>query len=143
MLLSILGFPESDYGRCTLESNSLAQVKKLILASGTDDWVHILEPLYAACKAMGGASESEALPLAVTAIKELVREGLVEVGELGSDGFEPWDGSWESIEKKLDLEVRKAEFPVPLGRICWTANTARGHEIGKKIVENEPEISDD
>ncbi|WP_155984812.1 hypothetical protein [Saccharomonospora piscinae] len=121
----------------------LEKIKKVILVDGLVDWVSIISPLFAARQILGGAGEREALPLAIQAVKELLREGLILVGETSRRGFEPWTGSLASIEQRLDWEAKNIEFPVRFGDICWIDNTERGEQMANHVMKTEPDILDD
>ncbi|WP_155984811.1 hypothetical protein [Saccharomonospora piscinae] len=118
------------------------KVKRLILASGVHDWVDIVVPTLEACHALGGVEERAALPLALEAVKQLLREGLIEVGEVGVDGLSPWAVSLKTIEERIDLEARNVEFPLRSSYMFWIANTTRGDLVGRSILEKYPEILD-
>ena len=131
-------------------------VKKAILVSGTDDWVHIAEVTLAAAQAMYGehrldgfpsdetmsveqlaslrqdwvaAQERTALPLGIRAVKELIRDGLVRIGDATDSGFIPWEGSAEAIESRIDRVVEEAPYPLLPGHLFWFSNTPSGDEM--------------
>lgn len=95
-------------------------IKREILISGSDDWVHVgeiaafaREALYGdrvrdgypeddrlSVEALGLArdewlahQEREALPLGISAVKELLRDKLIRVGDVAGSRFEAWPGS--------------------------------------------------
>lgn len=130
-------------------------IKKQILAKGYDDWVHDAEVCFAAREAEFGdhllddfpndetlgveqlaslrdewsaGQERECLPLGIRAVKELVREGLVLVGEVGGQGFVPWTGPVEEVESRLDSLVEEAVLPLLPGDLFWLENTQSGDE---------------
>lgn len=131
-------------------------VKKAILVSGTDDWVHIAEVTLAAARAMYGehrlegfpsdevmsvgqlaplrqdwlaAQERTALPLGIRAVKELIRDGLVRIGDATDSGFMPWEGSAEAIESRIYNVVQQAPYPLLPGHLFWLSNTPSGDEV--------------
>ena len=133
-------------------------VKSAILASGLDDWVHIAEVVSAARQAGSVArsseghpdnsmtivdgfgqlrnewlaqSERDALPLGIAAVKELLRDGLIRIGETSNGGFVPWGGSLEEIESRIDHAVRGAQYPLLPGHLFWIENTPSGDEIAR------------
>jgi len=133
-------------------------VKSAILASGLDDWVHIAEVVLAARQARSVArsseghpddsttivegpgqlrsewlaqSEREALPLGIAAVKELLRDGLIQIGETSNGGFAPWGGSPEEIEARIDHAVQGAQYPLLPGHLFWIENTPSGDEIAR------------
>jgi hypothetical protein len=138
--------------------NNVEAVKNAVLASGMDDWVHIAEVVSAARQARSGQrpeqgypddstmsiddlgrlrsewlarSEREALPLGVSAVKELLRAGLVRIGEVSDSGFVAWRGSVEEIESLIDGVVQEAEYPLLPGHLFWIENTPLGDEVAR------------
>jgi hypothetical protein len=134
---------------------SVAHVKKEILLSGTEDWVHIAEIIFFAREAFfedrlkdgypddadlsverlaaardqwSVGQEKQAMPLAIIAVKELLRESLVRVGETADRRFVPWVGSTDEVEKRIDDLVEAAEFPLLPGHLFWLENTPLGTE---------------
>ena len=70
------------------------------------------------------------VPLGIVAVKELLREGLVRVGETSTQGFVAWSGSLEDIESHIDSVVESAEYPLLPGQLFWVHNTSAGDEKG-------------
>lgn len=128
-------------------------VKRKILASGTDDWVAAVEASFAARQAAYGdhlrdsfpddktmdvsqlgalrdewtaSQERRTLYLVVQAVKELIRDGLAQIGYTVDEGFEPWKGSPSEIEARIDAVVDAADFPLRPGDLFWLRNTSRG-----------------
>src|SRR5690554_5618620 len=127
-------------GRCTSmdHRSQVEEVKKTLLILGLDDWVDFTEAVDVARDVKAGRSpwedlspgseygvereamtrdrqiesEREALPLAVEAIKELVRDGLVRVGSTTRDGFVAWGGSAREIEMRIDEAVKNVRYPM-------------------------------
>ncbi|MCG5470590.1 hypothetical protein LADH09A_004544 [Micromonospora sp. LAH09] len=126
------------------------------MISGTDDWVSIAEIAAFAREAFygdriqagfpqGGPSttvvalaaardewlarrEREALPLGVEAVKELLRDGLVCVGDVWNSRFVAWSGSVQELESRIDSVVETATYPVLPGELFWVENTVTGHQ---------------
>jgi hypothetical protein len=88
------------------------------LASLSEDWL--------------AAEEREALPLAIMAVKELLRDGLVRIGDTTTSGFVPWDGSEEEIESRIDSAAANSEFPLLPGHLFWLENTPLGDEKARQ-----------
>jgi len=106
-----------------------------ILMSGVDDWVHIPEAVSFARDALPESDEQTALPLAVESVKQLLREGLVQVGKVTNNGFEPWLGSLDVTERRIDEAAAKATFPLLFGDLFWICNTALGDERGGGLLK--------
>jgi hypothetical protein len=118
-----------------LNTNLLAVVRAEILMSGVDDWVHIPEVLWFTRKAFPGTDERQALPLATCAIKELLTEGLVEVGEIVGNEFVPWSGTLDEVKFRIDDAAQEARFPVIFGDLFWIRNTPLGTERGNALLD--------
>ncbi|MBO8186824.1 hypothetical protein [Streptomyces spirodelae] len=60
-------------------------------------------------------------------LKELLDDGLMEIGELGESGFEAWE---EPIDQILDKFKRACEACnwKPMGGLWWLANTTKGSQ---------------
>jgi hypothetical protein len=139
--------------------HSIRFIEGKVLASGTDDWVHVAEVCFAARQAVLGerlrdgypndetleieqlaslrkrwtaAQERECFPLAIRAVKEMIRSGLVQIGSLTNAGFIQWGGSLEEIESRLDSVVEAAEFPLQPGDLFWLQNTPDGDEVARQ-----------
>lgn len=138
-------------------------VKKAILESGLDDWVHIGEVVAAARWAKYGnafrdgfpddpamdmaelgrrrnmwmaEADRDALPLGIIAVKELLRDGLVRVGGTSTGRFIAWEGAVEEIESRIDSAVETAEFPLLPGHLFWIENRPQGDEAAEVAQGN-------
>lgn len=123
-------------------SREIHFVKNKVLVCGTDDWVHIGEVVFFACEAMfddrleegypndaslsverlaeardrwSASQERAALPLAIIAVKEFLREQIVRVGETAERAFVPWAGSLAEIESRVDAAARERSVPASPG----------------------------
>ena len=132
-----------------MHDSKLEAVKSAILLNGLDDWVHIAEVVLAARQATSGHSsvgaekptqrrqeqlaenERRALPLGIAAVKELLRHGLIRVGETSSGEFVAWVGSLEQVESRIDHAVHDAQYPLLPGHLFWLENTAAGNEVAR------------
>jgi hypothetical protein len=135
-------------------------VKDTILVHGLDDWVHIGEAVAAARQAKYGdafrdgfpddpamdiaklgrrrnewmaRNDRDALPLGIVAVKELLRDGLIRIGQTSSGSFVAWSGTVEEIESRIDSAVESAEFPLLPGHLFWVDNTPPGDEVAESI----------
>jgi hypothetical protein len=127
-------------------------VKRTILDVGLEDWVDVPHALYAARQTIFqenlldsfpdnfderanwlAAQEREALPLVVEAVKQLVREGLIELGETVGRGFYPWEGTIEEVCRRIDDAAAAATFPVLVSELFWMRNTRRGNDFIRRL----------
>lgn len=157
-------------GGFTLSDPRIDHVKREILAVGTDDWGNIADVVGFARETLYGdrvdegfpedgslpieqladardewtsRQEREALPIGIAAVKELVREGLVWVGEIVGGKFTPWSGAPEDIDKRIDAAVEKAEFPLLPGHLFWLNNTPEGAARGHDVLAEGDRCTDD
>ena len=130
-------------------------IKREILTSGSDDWVHAAEIAAFAREALYGdhvyesypeddrlsvealglardewlaRQEREALPLGIKAVKELLRDKLIRVGDTAGSRFEPWSGSVLEVESRIDAKIKVVTYPVLPGDLFWIENTPMGNE---------------
>jgi hypothetical protein len=107
-----------------------------VLMSGVDDWVDMLEVVSFVREATSGLDEAGALPLAIEVVKRLMHQGLVQVGDVGNEGFTPWSGSTSAVERRLDEAATTVTFPLRFSDVCWIQNTAAGHERGNALLDS-------
>lgn len=97
-----------------------------LLLRGSDDWVTAAEVAWLA-KSVGGATTDEEIrEVALSAIKEVVMRGLMQVGDVTDDGFFEWDRSPEDSLEAVAQEWRALGRLPDLGEVCWLANTPAG-----------------
>lgn len=149
--------------------SQVEDVKKTLLILGLDDWVDFTEAVDVARDVKAGRSpwkdlspgseygvereamtrgrqiesEREALPLAVEAIKELVRDGLVRVSNTTRNGFIAWDGSAREVEMRIDEAVKNVRYPMVIGDLFWLENTPAGNRLGQEAFRATPEAWSD
>lgn len=139
-------------------------IKQEILASGSDDWVHIAEIAAFAREALYGdhvqdgypedvhlpiealaarrdewlaRQEREALPHGIKAVKELLRDGLIHVGDTASGRFMAWSGSVQELETCIDSVAKTATYPVLPGDLFWVRNTPMGDQRAASGIDRE------
>ena len=142
-------------------SRNLEIVKLAILEVGLEDWSHVPDALVAARQAIAGdrwldgfpdnfdergpwlaAREREALPLVIEAVRQLVRDGLVEVGEIVDNSFSTWSGNLDGIDRAIDRAAENATFPVLVSEMFWMRNTPRGDEFIEGLLAALPGAED-
>lgn len=75
--------------------------------------------------------ERETFPQLIATVKELVRSGLADIGELGdAPGFTPWEGTLPELEARIDSVARGARFPlfIESPMLFWLRNTTAGNQ---------------
>jgi len=145
-----------------MDSVAVEATKRGVLARGSDDWVYAGEVVLVAAEAVLGSQrlagypddpavdtaqlatqrklwlaeqERSVFPLAVRAVKELIRDGLVWIGDVADGGFQPWQGLREELEARIDAAGESAVFPLLPGDLFWLKNTAAGNELAEQIEE--------
>lgn len=137
-------------------------VKSAILARGLEDWVHIADVAFVARQARFGDrlmadyptgesmkddqlvrrrddwlawQEREALSLGIKAIKGLLRDEQIRVGETASGQFVAWAGSVQELESRVDLVAEAATYPVLPGDLFWIENTPMGDQKAASEID--------
>jgi hypothetical protein len=95
-----------------------------ILQAGLDDWVP-LAAVHGLAQRVGDGSEQEIREASIEAIKQLVLEGLVEVGEVSDGGFFEWDETLDAALRRI-RETWEATGPNVWGFAVWLSNTQAG-----------------
>ncbi|MDV6014392.1 hypothetical protein [Haloechinothrix sp. LS1_15] len=96
--------------------------------NGTEDWVDVTVPLGAAMSTQRRPDKLAALPLAIHAVKELLRDGLVCAGDADWEQgrFRPWSLPVDVVESYIDRAARELEPPIAFGDLFWLENTPEG-----------------
>ncbi len=68
-------------------------------------------------------------------IRELLAEGLADVGEIGSEGFEAWRDTHEAILSRVESNVLE-HLGSDWGMDIWIKNTPAGDAVGKAAHES-------
>ncbi|MDX6740109.1 hypothetical protein [Actinocorallia sp. A-T 12471] len=91
---------------------------------GLDDWVPIDRLIYLVKEVEKTLAENfrEAV---LSACALLLDRGLMEVGEIGDDGFDSWPGRSREIIDRIATELDRVNW-MPFGGSCWLANTPYG-----------------
>ena len=99
-----------------------------VLRDGLDDWVLIDSLLWSARRAAGEGNDFRILVR--RALEVLLGDRLMQIGDLGENGFEAWTSS---VDESVDRAVRECEaFDwLPMGAGCWLSNTAEGDARGR------------
>lgn len=102
---------------------------RLAALHGLEDWVSARE-VGGFVASQGFSDQAVQRDLAVLVIRELLAEGLADVGEIGSEGFESWQATPEVILSRVESDV--LEHPgSDWGMDIWIKNTPAGDEVGK------------
>ena len=68
-------------------------------------------------------------------IRHVLREGLMEIGELGTreEGFLVWDLPLEQTMERVERDWKALGRNPTLWEVCWLRNTAQGNELGEAL----------
>ena len=100
-----------------------------LLREAADDWVGVWELPWMA-ESTGSAGDSEkVLRLWLQIIREALKNGLIEVGDVTETGFQPWGVSVDETCLRIEREWRRYPEGPRLGDIsCWINLTERGQQ---------------
>ena len=121
-----------------------------LLISGTEDWVCTGGFLSVADRIGGAKDLNEEEAFAIQLMREVVRQGLMEIGDLpeSDTGQRPlplkkWPGTSEEWLDRVKREWPKRRGSAEYGVYCWLQNTAKGNEIGNRLLEDKRRESPD
>ena len=108
-----------------------------IILAGLDDWVQPCQVDWAVGGA-GPSTKEERLQATVEVVSQLLRDGLMEVGDVLIDkGFVPWTVGIESALMEIQRRWRALEEDHPrLGDVCWLNLTPLGEEAAQTLAVN-------
>jgi hypothetical protein len=99
-----------------------------LLEDGEDDWVMIDNVVGYAWEAASSNLEMDYRSAAVELLRYLLENDLMAIGELGEEGFEPWEIPLEESLRKFVNGCRAYDWH-PQGALWWLALTDAGREL--------------
>lgn len=97
-----------------------------VLDRGLDDWIDITE-VASVAKTVGGAvTDAELQALSIEIIRNVLREGLMEAGDVTTDGFHRWGLSPNEALQRIEHDWGALGRWPYIGDICWLSNTEEG-----------------
>ncbi len=101
----------------------ISRLAREVLLEGLDDWVPFLG-VKGAARRLGAVSDAEQRRRSLATVRELAKEGLVEIGQVTRDGFSRLPESLPELLARLtvDAESGEADF------LYWLSNTTRGDQ---------------
>jgi hypothetical protein len=97
-----------------------------VLDRGLDDWIAITG-VASVAKIIGGAvTDDEIRDLSIEIIRNVIQEGLMEVGDVTTDGFHRWALSSDEALKRIEHDWGALGRWPYTGDICWLSNTEQG-----------------
>jgi hypothetical protein len=107
-----------------------------VLNRGLDDWIDITELAFVAKSVGMAGTDAEIRDLSIEIIRNVVQEGLMEVGDVTTDGFHRWGLSPDEVIKRIERDWGALGRWPYTGDICWLSNTEQGDEIARHLVDH-------
>ena len=107
-----------------------------LLRRGTDDWVDNTDVAWVAKSIRGAATAEDERTVSLQLVAEVVRRGLMELGDLGGDGgtFRKWDMSSDVALRLADRKWRSLGRVPEIGEVFWLRNTPEGDRRGERLL---------
>jgi hypothetical protein len=106
-----------------------------ILMLGLDDWIQASEIASVARTVGGAATEGEVQRLSLDIIRGVIKEGLMAVGDVTTQGFHAWVLSTEEALERIEREWKALGRNPSLGEICWLSNTEKGDKRARRLID--------
>jgi hypothetical protein len=119
-----------------------ACVDELVMR-GCDDWVNAAE-VTSVVKFTGHAqSEDEIRSLSLKLIREVVQQGLMEIGDLPDEGrhLKLWPITSQESLDRVEHEWKALGRNPSLGEVCWLQNTDKGDALGEELFKEKESSS--
>lgn len=117
-----------------------------LLIRGLDDDIQASEVASVTMLVGGAATQDEVREMSLRLIREVVQQGLMDVGDtvgIGYDpnllalykrvDFRPWKLPFKEAMDRVEREWNALGRNPSLGEICWLVNTEKGKELGKEL----------
>jgi hypothetical protein len=104
-----------------------------ILNRGLDDWVHAAELVYVTISVGGAVTDAEIRDLSIEILRKVVKEGLMEVGDLTTQGFHAWNLPADEALDRIEREWNSLGRPPDIAEICWLSNTEEGDKRARQL----------
>ncbi|WP_143653471.1 hypothetical protein [Streptosporangium subroseum] len=111
----------------------LKRIVDRTLIMGIDDWVHFAQVVDQVYLVGGARSLEEALELAILAVGQLLKSGLMVAGTLRDDGFHPWEVSPSEALLIIEREALSLGRLPEVGEICWLNSSAEADVIAQGL----------
>lgn len=105
---------------------NLEAMIEAVLVSGAEDWMGIAELPFLARSIGGARGSDEELTICLKTVDELLKRGWATVGDVSSDGFQPWSTTSAEVLSRIETEWRALPMGPNLGDIGWLALTELG-----------------
>jgi len=104
---------------------------------GCDDWVNAAEVTSVAKFTGHAQSEDEIRSVSLKLIREVVQQGLMEIGDLPDEGrrLKLWPMTSQECLDRVEREWNALGRNPSLGEICWLQNTDKGDALGEEAFK--------
>ena len=108
-----------------------------LVIRGCDDWVDACGVASVAIQVGHAQSAEEIRDLALKIIREVVQQGLMEVGDLPEQGrrLNLWPMTPQECLNRVEREWKALGRNPTLWEICWLQNTDKGNALGESLFK--------
>lgn len=107
-----------------------------ILDFGLYDWVQAVFVVYAIMREFPDRSMNETRRLTLEVVRQLLRDGLVKIGDVGPEGFQEWPGDIDAQLMKASKKWDMIPGLPDLGDVFWLENTSAGDVAARNSAAN-------
>ncbi|WP_369203471.1 hypothetical protein [Streptomyces sp. PU-14G] len=104
----------------------LVPLVKEMLIEGEDDWV-MVDFLIGVAEEFTNSHGGDFKDVSLDLLRELLREELMEIGDLGETGFEAWPHNVNESVARFKEGCDSYDWE-PMGALWWLANTEKGEQ---------------
>ena len=108
-----------------------------LVMRGCDDWLYAAEVAYAANEIGHAQSADEIRDLSLKIIREIVEQGLMEIGDLPDEGrrLKLWPMTPQECLDRVEREWKALGRNPSISEICWLQNTDKGNALGEELFK--------
>ena len=108
-----------------------------LVMRGCDDWLYAAEVAYAAKEIGHAQSADEIRDLSLKIIREIVEQGLMEIGDLPDEGrrLKLWPMTPQECLDRVEREWKALGRNPSISEICWLQNTDKGNALGEELFK--------
>ncbi|MEU3193754.1 hypothetical protein ABZ686_24710 [Streptomyces sp. NPDC006992] len=103
---------------------NITHLAEEVIREGEEDWV-MVDFLIGVSEDHADANGGDFREISVALLRELLDDGLMEIGDLGESGFEAWSESTDDAIAKFKEGCESLNWR-PMGGLWWLANTEKG-----------------
>ena len=120
---------------------SITRCVNEIVMRGCDDWVDACGVASIAINIGNARSADEIRDLSLRIIREVIKQGLMEVGDLPDEGRRLilWPITSQECLDRVEREWIALGRNPSLSEVCWLQNTAKGDALGEDLFKQRDE----